>query len=643
MSKELRATRRSQLIAPFGVGAMLDFPDDTLMSAGLDFWPTENTNLPRDKQDSINAATKIRDLRLENQLSSQLGRDIGYFLQPTEKQDRETFSIEKEDMPFVRFPTWCFCPSCKIMKKVKLRDFHTPQCDNRQRRFKNGTGPLCGDLPKRNRPVMKPLRFLIACEAGHIDDFPWEKWVHGDRICKDSCSSLFFNSNQRAGLSGINVSCNTCNISRSMTGAFTQGTLLKSLPEGRCTGRKPWLGEDDSRDNNCTELPRTVQRGASNTYFANTVSSILIPPYSKSIMQWLGRYDIWDDFKDNFDDNLSEIEGVFTLNEAGRIFLMRKAERKKIDYDILYETALLKYQESENSELKTETNDQFRFKEYKAFLGARPDQEDRFDFDITPMNLTEYSDWISTFFSKIVLVPQLRETRALIGFSRLSPVASRKVQLPLSNRPKNWLPGTEVRGEGIFLEFDIKKIALWETERRKLKIADKMNEKIQKSLKEGSPNFSRRDHVDERFILLHSFSHILIRQLSFQSGYDAGSLKERLYVNSDDNTNMAGILIYTASGDSEGSLGGLVAMGKPGFLEDTIVAAIEAARYCSNDPICLETESQGQQGLNAAACHSCLLLPETCCEHSNLVLDRSTLIGSERDSDDGFFGLLEFI
>ncbi|MGL5250089.1 MAG: Zn-binding domain-containing protein, partial [Enterovibrio sp.] len=129
---------------------------------------------------------------------------------------------------------------------------------------------------------------------------------------------------------------------------------------------------------------------------------------------------------------------------------------------------------------------------------------------------------------------------------------------------------------------------------------------------------------EPKFLIMHTLAHLLIRQLSFESGYSSGSLCERIYAGE----NQAGILIYTAAGDSEGSLGGLVLQGEASRIFPAILAALETACWCSNDPVCSEMEAQGAMGLNKAACHSCSLISETSCEHNNLLLDRKLLIGS---------------
>ena len=626
--------RRGQLIAPFGVGAMVDFPDETLMSAGLDFWPSEISDA--NYKASILDATKIIDTRLQQQLSAILKRPINYFLLPTEGTDRTGYSLgsqtpEKQDMPFVRFPSWCFCPRCKIMERIGLEQKKLLKCSS-MKRISEGNVKPCGDLPEKYRPILKPIRFLIACENGHIDDFPWFNWLHKDGHCSGDVNNvgsgnLFFKSTAQPGLSGIVVHCFKCKKKRSMSGAFKKDVLKDYMPDASCSGRKPWLGGNIKNDKFCNAIPQTIQRGASNTYFANTMSSILIPPYSKSILTMLENNNKWAEIKDIFDEELSIIDNEYSLSESGEKQLKRKSERWGINYNTLFETSIKKFADLDNIATSKETNEEFRFKEFNAFIGARPEPEDRRDFDIEEIPINNYEDWFQIYFNRIVCVPQLRETRALTGFSRLKPGVVGEEKVFLSDKAKDWLPATEVRGEGIFLEFKADKLMNWEKLRASYGIAKKKNQKIQDAIISNSPNFSRRDNADETFLLIHSFAHALIRQLAFECGYDSGALNERIFVSSKDDTLMAGLLIYTANGDAEGSLGGLVAQGKPNFIEKIVKNTIENAKFCSNDPICMETQEQGHQGLNAAACHSCLLLPETCCEHNNLLLDRSTLVG----------------
>jgi len=208
----------------------------------------------------------------------------------------------------------------------------------------------------------------------------------------------------------------------------------------------------------------------------------------------------------------------------------------------------------------------------------------------------------------------------------------------------NWLPATEVRGEGIFLRFDYDAILEWKKKSSEF-FAPHIgyhNKWFQKMLEDGSPNFARAEEVSETLLMVHTFSHVFMRQLIFKSGYDSSSLRERLYVSEVDDTKMAGLLIYTAAGDSEGTLGGLVEQARPGNFEKILFGAMES-EICSNDPVCIETHRQGLVSLNGAACHSCALMPETSCEHNNTLLDRKYLFG-DVDNKAGFFSpMIEYL
>jgi hypothetical protein len=146
--------------------------------------------------------------------------------------------------------------------------------------------------------------------------------------------------------------------------------------------------------------------------------------------------------------------------------------------------------------------------------------------------------------------------------------------------------------------------------------------------------------ISPRFVLLHTFAHLLMNRLTFECGYSSAALRERLYVSADPNGPMGGVLIYTADGDAEGTMGGLVRMGKRGYIEPVIRRALKDATWCSVDPVCIEIGGMGGQGpdsCNLAACHNCALVPETACENFNRFLDRVVVIGDIERPDIGYF------
>ena len=201
----------------------------------------------------------------------------------------------------------------------------------------------------------------------------------------------------------------------------------------------------------------------------------------------------------------------------------------------------------------------------------------------------------------------------------------------------SWLPAIEVYGEGIFFEFSAEELKSWAEKEEVKKRLTPLDAAYQQSFfGKAEPGKLRAEYV-----LLHTFAHLIINQLSYECGYGSSSIKERIYCEKCSNDlEMYGVLIYTASGDSEGSLGGLVRRGEPGKLEDTIIAALENAKWCSSDPICISSLGQGPESLNRAACHNCALLPETCCECGNRLLDRGLIVGELTEKSVGYFSEL---
>jgi hypothetical protein len=247
---------------------------------------------------------------------------------------------------------------------------------------------------------------------------------------------------------------------------------------------------------------------------------------------------------------------------------------------------------------------------------------------------------MSKFF-EISLVDRLKETRVFTGFSRVSrqPVDVRNsismLYKKVPPQSERWLPAYSVFGEGIYLSLDPVAVEKWATSKEVMKRFEPLRETTQ-----YLNSFGGDEGIDilPRYVLLHTFAHVMINQLVFDCGYSAAALRERIYCFNNPDP-VSGVLIYTAAGDSDGTMGGLVRMGKPGRLDEAIETALENARWCSTDPVCIEVPATnfGGRTANLAACHNCALLPETSCERFNSFLDRATLIGTIDDPRVGFF------
>ncbi len=585
--------RRSQSIAPFGVGSIIDLPNESIMPLSIDFWPK-------------NMGVLIYDERLQRRLG------VSYFKMIPSQEEMPDGGV-----PCVRFPKWLFCPKCRSFKPINVwidryKDkyheiFYIPECD------------VC-------RVKLVPSRFIVACEKGHIDDFPWVTWAHKGDLCSNPDLEIR-TGGISSGLTGIRVLCKSCGAHNNMAGAFSEDAHIK------CSGYMPWLGKHEK----CDAVPRTLQRGASNTYFAQVINSIVIPQYTDSIYQKIKETSVWR--------YLVEQEGL----DESQTKLIVEIIAKEIGSDVEeVSIAVDKLLKSNSDERSDHSEIDYRYDEYRAFQGLLGrDESVTSDFELEVIDGNNYQ---IHGIESITLVHRLREVRALVAFSRIHPLDRHEIPdedkengsayavSVRGKRVRDWLPAVEVRGEGIFIQFAQDKLKSWESDSGVTKRTEVLNSRYNQMAEERG--FSPRV-ITPRFIFLHTLAHLLIRQLSFECGYGSASLRERIYCNeSADQPNMAGILIYTASGDADGTLGGLVRQGKPDFFSALVSKAVASGYWCSSDPLCIESQGQGLGSLNLAACHACALLPETSCEEFNRLLDRTLVVGLPDDPKIGFLSCM---
>jgi len=268
---------------------------------------------------------------------------------------------------------------------------------------------------------------------------------------------------------------------------------------------------------------------------------------------------------------------------------------------------------------------------------------------------TDVPEEISGWFARVNLVERLRETRVFYGFDRLEQNNAALTQMPdiamqqlfrdpPTTPPNRWLPAVEVFGEGIYIELNEHRLAEWQTNRAawlKDRLDDGFINRLQGVFQTLPPLGVATREWASRYLLVHSLAHILINQLVFECGYSTASLRERLYVSPDSTAPMAAFMIYTAAGDAEGTLGGLVRLGRPERLGPVVRRALGRASWCSADPGGAEhLGGQGAKLANLAACHACVLLPETSCETINQGLDRAMVVGTPDAREQGFMSEL---
>lgn len=648
LNKTKYSVRASQAVLQYGVGAMVEFEDQTLMTADSKYWAPENRR-------------KIRDERLEDL------HKVNFFYSPCVKTGNG--KDEGYGIAYVRFPEWYFCPNCRKFKRISdwidynLNDSKNPKLFEEDRNMIKTV--KCGDC----NCDLVVARVVTACKNGHIDDFPWVEWAHSQNAggSKDICSSpdmeYSIARTASAGLDSVIVKCKNCNCSASLKRAFDYSGNKTNVFQKidfdtgykyklRCSGKHPWKHFYE----HCDCYPKAMQRGASSIYFPVTDSSIIIPPYSSFIRKKILESEAYEVFENAMfsikdmdfpDENLKKAFIEANLKSLPQKHCDSICNETGINKDIVLKVLLEKVNKTETVEPSEGTtfSDNYRYEEYLALTGVEKPEDEFDDFQCEIMDIAEYAD--IPYISKISLINKMREVQAHIGFSRIDPtdptesidkqptIVSVKAELETGVK---WLPACEVKGEGIFLEIDDDYIQRWlngnPTIKQKVYL---LNQRYRESYL-GKNN---KRYVTAKFLLLHTFAHLLIKKLSFECGYNISSLKERIYCSESNATGkkMSGILIYTASGDSEGTLGGLVRQGKSDIFPGIVKKAIESSFFCSNDPVCSLSQGQGHESLNYASCYACSLLPETSCEEFNIFLDRSVLTGTIDNRRIGFFNM----
>lgn len=593
--------RPSQILFSAGIGSVIDLPNLSTMVMGLDDW-------------DITHATELGEERLLAAVKRSLSHSVKRLLSPPLPPESDSVpnlldESQRVGIPVSPFPTWMLCPNCRLLAPLQsgLFDLKTDRFRPDQNRYVHTNCPR-GKFP----PTVIPARFLVACKHGHLDDFPWRYFVHRGVDCERGTLRL-----NEYGVSGsaadIEVKCDGCGANRRMSDAFGEPGK-KFMPQ--CRGRHVHLRNFD--EGGCDQQMVGILLGASNSWFPITLSALSIPTAVDKLAQLVEKH--W-----------TVLEKAFSLEvlAAFRLIGQLKEFAKYLDAELWAQVQQKRSATSDDGD--DETKD-IKTPEWQVFSNADTSLNSA-DFWLTPVAPPKGYE---SYFSKVVLVERLREVRALVGFTRIeSPgdfVETGEIPedfwAPLSRQEPKWVPATEVRGEGLFIQFSEPAIAQWEAlphlkDYKKQSVEAHQRWRTARSL---DPN---ANYPGVRYILLHSFAHALMRQLAIECGYTAASLRERIYSKSpqDDNGPMAGILIYTAAPDSEGTLGGLVSLGEPATLGRHIDQALDQMRLCASDPLCAEhSPLQNPNVLHWAACHACLFSPETYCERGNKYLDRTLLI-----------------
>lgn len=618
----------SDLIGKGGVGGILEIGGEAFIVAPTTFWLGQRVS--GSYADYSNA---VEHERLANAVNARRFKGppnaVGY---GTDKDPR-TFPA------LVRFPKWAWCmhDACRRLSKTTSgseRMECLEQVHSRDRR----------------RPQLVQMRWVGACTVGHVFDVPWRLWVNSgaskSQTHNPACTHerLRFYTARKQGVSGYGndiVACVDCGRENSMQ-SIQEKDNLAALGLDKCPGTQPWAEKEIQ---NCKGQVEILMRSASRLHFSSSLEMIEIPPWSdkkpdysiRARLQSVGLNSTQarlisrdPDSKSGdisyFVDELLKAGDSVSVDEVKKEILCWGHELQEESQPALAQQKVAAKSLAE--ELKEEweaLGDSTRVAPEQTSFVTR--------IRYTRSDLASQQSEIDLLgIKKIVEVKKLKSVRTYRGYRRLKVngtwrSAEDKEYIDGRAPESDWLPAVELYGEGVFVDFDRSSIQKW------LQSNPDNQVRIRALLgKLSDQHWIDKENLEtmssQAFPLLHSISHALIRELEFQSGYSAASIRERIY--SDEQ--MSAILLYTGGSSSSGSLGGLASQSDPRLFLRLFRSAITRLVTCGQDPVCRESPGQGLRGLNLAACHACSLLPDTSCSHQNLVLDRLLVAQGNRNS-----------
>ena len=592
--------RSSQLISTWGPGAMLDLPDCSVIVSGLGEW----SRLRRERIDEPRLAAKLAAL---------LDRPAVELWTPPAHEENAarpapvgarifpTWFIVRDAVPAPGFPLW------RRRRLVQWRDLD-------RRRFPDP------DDGGKLKPVV-PVRFVAACRRGHIDDLDWRSFVHkGGDPCR---RPLWIEERGPSGDVADAFGVCDCGAERSIYEAW--GRDNPAL--GNCRGRRPWIGQFAREA--CGEPYRLLVRTASNAWFPQIMSVISLPESDSGLAREVGRQY----------DRLKAADDLGVLAHFRKVPELAAAFAGAEDDAVVAEYRRRRAGAGQDLEVPVKTAE-FAILDSGAAIIGEDDPSSRFHAETLPRaDWDPNGDSAAAMVDKLALAHRIREVRALLGFTRFEAVSPDKegeidldVERAALAETVDWLPAVENRGEGVFLSLRRDAVEAWLRRPAVAARADRLRAGWRQWAKargrppDGFPGAA--------YVMLHSLSHMLMTRIALDSGYPASALRERVYAGEAGH----GVLIYTGSPDSDGTLGGLVEAGRR--LARHLRRALEDNRLCSNDPVCAEhapDSAYEDRLLHGAACHGCLLIAETSCEQRNDFLDRALVVPTVGAADAAFF------
>jgi hypothetical protein len=591
-----------------GIGSLVDLPNLSVLVRGIDDWNYQAITDYTITEPRLLAAVQARKdhARVSELRSAPWKEGI---------ENDPKGEVARVGVPIVPFPAWLRCTACNELSPAWQQVFGFENDKARRPQDARFYHPECPRKRGGKRPLAVPARFVLACPAGHLDEFPYAQFVHGWSPCAKAVNPRL-RMDDRGGNLGANVAiqCVPCGAGRNMRDAQGQSGRVH-LP--RCRGRHPHL--NTFAEHGCERPARLLVVGASNQWFAQTLSTLAIPRPEASELE---------DLVETHWQALASLPVAMYPYARANVGAFAQLERwTDGEVAAAVERVAVRLDGDGGS-----PPEDLRTPEWDAFT-ADPLGTVTEDFALRRVAVPER---LRGVYSDVIAAERLREVRALVGFTRLDAPDPDDPELvtpaPLARDEPAWLPASEVRGEGLFVRVPEDALGGWER-----RVAG--SEALRRH-REAYAEFRRERYSDRipgdfdpmwhwpgpRYLALHTLSHLLIRAIALECGYSSASLSERIYSSTEDDER-SGILIYTAVPDAEGTLGGLVSLAEPDTLTRLTRQALRGAMHCSSDPLCAERLPRPPEDfLHGAACHICQFVSETTCERGNRFLDRRFVV-----------------
>lgn len=600
--------RPSSMLTTYGVGSIVDLPRISVIVRGLESWTT-----PDERIEEPRLLAAVRGAGLETVTD----------LNIPPRADADGADAHRVGVGVSPFPGWLLCPACRLLARRDSGDFTlTP---NRFSVDQNGYRHAgCPKVRGSGGPWAIPVRFVAACENGHLDDFPWVAFAHPKNPGCDAPRLELRERGVAGSAADVFVHCRTCDDGRSLATAFGEDNRQRNMPP--CTGRHPHLDKTEECGN--PRNMRAMLLGASNLWFPVRRSALTLPRSAAltKLAAHVLHHAQWTTLR-ALRDNAAALGALLATPDYADLAAEAVAD---------IQAAIAEAEAAATGDAEVVTQDELLAEEWAVLARDGATRTD--DLETT---LVATPHGYDALIERVVLVQRLREVAALIGFTRIDAPYDDEfatARVGLSRRPPTWVPVSVVRGEGVFIQLRESAVDQWVSGHAELDASFLTahrawrEARAKDDLSAGYPGL--------RYVLLHTLSHALMRRVSLASGYAQASLRERIYSAPAEagRPAMAGILLMTAAPDSEGTLGGLVEQGKPTALRVHLDAAIRGAALCSSDPYCAEHDrTEDPLGIHGAACHACLFAPETSCERGNRYLDRAVMAPLVTNIDVAFF------